>query len=209
MLTRTTPAIKNNTGPAENLFIDDIPKPAPAAGEALIKVKAFGLNRMDLLQREGKYPVPPQAPPTMGVEFSGVIEGFGDGSNVGDFKVGGEVLGLAYGGAYAEYIVVALAMLVHKPKELSWEEAAGVPEVSIGYAAEDRAIADVCVCTVDMDYRLASPFPHWRFPTWPIRPLARRCLFRLAIGHPTRQGPRRKSHLRDGRFAREDRFPDS
>lgn len=145
MLTRTTPAIKNNTGPAENLFIDDIPKPAPAAGEALIKVKAFGLNRMDLLQREGKYPVPPQAPPTMGVEFSGVIEGFGDGSNVGDFKVGGEVLGLAYGGAYAEYVVVALAMLVHKPKELSWEEAAGVPEVSIGYAAEDRAIADVYV----------------------------------------------------------------
>lgn len=52
---------------------------------------------MDLLQREGKYPVPPQAPATMGVEFSGVIEGFGPDVNC-DFKVGDEVFGLAYGG---------------------------------------------------------------------------------------------------------------
>lgn len=93
-----------------------------------MKIKAFGLNRMDLLQREGKYPLPPQAPSTMGVEFSGTLEEFG-GADEGGFKVGDEVLGLAYGGAYAEYIVVSLAMLVHKPKELSWEEAAGVPEV--------------------------------------------------------------------------------
>lgn len=51
---------------------------------------------MDLLQREGKYPVPPQAPETMGVEFSGVVEGLG--SDDSDFKVGDEVFGLAYGG---------------------------------------------------------------------------------------------------------------
>lgn len=119
--------IKNNTGPAENLFVDNIPKPSPSAGEALVKIKAFGLNRMDLLQREGKYPVPPQAPPTLGVEFSGVIEVVAEGTDC-DFKAGDEVFGLAYGGAYAEYIVVSPAMLVHKPAELSWEEAAGVPE---------------------------------------------------------------------------------
>lgn len=96
-----------------------------------MKIKAFGLNRMDLLQREGKYPLPPQAPSTMGVEFSGTVEEFGEaeGADSNGFKIGDEVLGLAYGGAYAEYIVVSLAMLVHKPKELSWEEAAGVPEV--------------------------------------------------------------------------------
>lgn len=83
---------------------------------------------MDLLQREGLYPLPPQAPPTMGVEFSGVIESFGpDGHE--DFKIGDEVFGLAYGGAYAEYITVSTHMIVHKPKQLSWEEAAGVPEV--------------------------------------------------------------------------------
>lgn len=62
-----------------------------------MKIKAFGLNRMDLLQREGMYPVPPQAPKILGVEFSGVIESLGDGDCL-DFKVGDEVFGLAYGG---------------------------------------------------------------------------------------------------------------
>lgn len=54
---------------------------------------------MDLLQREGLYPVPPQAPETMGVEFSGVVENLG--SETADFKVGDEVFGLAYGGEIA------------------------------------------------------------------------------------------------------------
>lgn len=97
-------AIKNGTGPAENLFIDNIPKPSPSTGEALVKIKAFGLNRMDLLQREGKYPVPPQAPATMGVEFSGVIEGMDESTNCG-FKVGDEVFGLAYGGEFLSFCV--------------------------------------------------------------------------------------------------------
>jgi NADPH:quinone reductase-like Zn-dependent oxidoreductase len=56
---------------------------------------------MDLLQREGHYPVPPQAPKTLGVEFSGIIEDVGEKPERG-FKVGDEVFGLAYGGAYAE-----------------------------------------------------------------------------------------------------------
>jgi NADPH:quinone reductase-like Zn-dependent oxidoreductase len=85
---------------------------------------------MDLLQREGHYPLPPQAPKTLGVEFSGTIESFGCEPE-GGFNVGDQVFGLAYGGAYAEYIVVSTHMLVHKPKELSWEEAAGVPETWI------------------------------------------------------------------------------
>ncbi|KAJ6190909.1 hypothetical protein N7519_000930 [Penicillium mononematosum] len=122
--------IKGGKGPATSLFIDQIAKPTAAEGQAIVKIRAFGLNRMDLLQREGLYPLPPQAPPTMGVEFSGVIESFGpDGHE--DFKIGDEVLGLAYGGAYAEYISVSTHMLVHKPQELSWEEAAGVPETWI------------------------------------------------------------------------------
>jgi NADPH:quinone reductase-like Zn-dependent oxidoreductase len=62
-----------------------------------VKIKAFGLNRMDLLQREGKYPLPPQAGKILGVEFSGVIEGFGEEAEKG-FAVGDEVFGLAYGG---------------------------------------------------------------------------------------------------------------
>lgn len=121
--------IKNGAGPISALFVNpDTPKPTPTGSQALVKVKAFGLNRMDLLQREGRYPVPPQAPKTMGVEFSGVIEAFGGDPERG-FNIGDAVFGLAYGGAYAEYIAVSTHMLIHKPPELSWEEAAGIPEV--------------------------------------------------------------------------------
>ena len=87
---------------------------------------------MDLLQREGQYPLPPQAPTTLGVEFSGVIEELGSsGGGRENFSVGDEVFGLAYGGAYAEYIAVSTHMLVRKPRELSWEECAGIPETWI------------------------------------------------------------------------------
>jgi NADPH:quinone reductase-like Zn-dependent oxidoreductase len=61
---------------------------------------------MDLLQREGLYPVPPQAPETMGVEFSGVVESLG--AETGDFKVGDEVFGLAYGGTFLALLQVCI-----------------------------------------------------------------------------------------------------
>lgn len=114
--------------------MNDVEKPKPTGSQALIKVKAFGLNRMDLLQREGHYPVPPQASKILGVEFSGTIEELGSDSESG-FKKGDAVFGLAYGGAYAEYIAVSTHMLIHKPDELSWEQAAGIPEVSISKAS--------------------------------------------------------------------------
>jgi len=82
---------------------------------------------MDLLQREGHYPVPSTASLILGVEFSGHIVS----SPSSSFKIGDEVFGLAYGGAYAEFIAVSTRMLLHKPSHLSWEEAAGVPEVWI------------------------------------------------------------------------------
>ncbi|KZL87894.1 zinc-binding dehydrogenase [Colletotrichum incanum] len=118
-------------GPKENLFIrSDMPKPVPGNGEVLVKVKAFGINRMDTIQRLGDYPLPPQAPKTLGVEFSGIIQTFGPG-NHGTFKKGDEVFGLAYGGAYAEFIAVNQQMLLHKPASLTWEQAAGIPETWI------------------------------------------------------------------------------
>jgi len=123
--------IKGGKGYASHLFISSwIEKPKPAKSEALVKIKAFGLNRMDLLQREGHYPVPSGASKILGVEFSGHIVGLGPNVSEG-FKVGDEVFGLAYGGAYAEYIAVSSHMLVHKPSHLSWEEAAGIPETWI------------------------------------------------------------------------------
>jgi len=85
---------------------------------------------MDLIQREGKYPLPPQAGKILGVEFSGTIESFGEEAEKG-FKIGDEVFGLAYGGAYAEYLTVSTHMLIHKPPHLSWEQSAGIPETWI------------------------------------------------------------------------------
>lgn len=90
--------IENGIGPASSLFMNsNIPKPTPSTGQALVKIHSFGLNRMDLMQREGNYNVPPQGGKILGVEFSGWVEELGDG-DVDDFKVGDEVFGLAYGG---------------------------------------------------------------------------------------------------------------
>ncbi|KAK0322309.1 hypothetical protein LTR82_006762 [Friedmanniomyces endolithicus] len=123
--------IKGGTGGIDALYINDqTPKPQVDHAKALVKVKCFGLNRMDLLQREGKYPLPPQAGKILGVEFSGTIEELASESERG-FKKGDAVFGLAYGGAYAEYIAVSTHMLIHKPDELSWEQCAGIPETWI------------------------------------------------------------------------------
>ncbi|KAG8158502.1 hypothetical protein KVR01_011624 [Diaporthe batatas] len=126
--------IKGGKGPIEALYINDqVPKPTPAAHQALVRIKAFGLNRMDLIQRQGNYPLPPQAGPIMGVEFSGTIEALGseEAHHCRGLKVGDEVFGLAYGGAYAEYIAASTKMLLRKPAALSWEAAAGIPETFI------------------------------------------------------------------------------
>jgi NADPH:quinone reductase-like Zn-dependent oxidoreductase len=109
MVTDRRLAVKGGTGPADALYIDDIPVPPISGNQALVKIKAFGLNRMDLLQREGQYPLPPQAPETMGVEFSGSIEDLGPNPS-GDFKVGDEVFGLAYGGQFTKPLVTRLTI---------------------------------------------------------------------------------------------------
>lgn len=124
--------IKGGAGPISALFINpDTPKPTPGPAQVLVKIKCFGLNRMDLLQREGHYPLPPQAGPIMGVEFSGTIVSFGSPDHCLGFNEGDPVFGLAYGGAYAEYIAVSTKMLLRKPPSLSWEVAAGIPETWI------------------------------------------------------------------------------
>ncbi|KAI1786870.1 quinone oxidoreductase [Ganoderma leucocontextum] len=121
--------VKDGKGPVENLYLGEAEKPVPGPGEVLVKVKFFGLNRMDMIQREGKYPLPPGASTILGVEFSGHIEQVGEG--VSEWKEGDEVLGLAAGGAYAEYIVAPCGNLIKKPANLSWAEAASIPEVML------------------------------------------------------------------------------
>lgn len=127
-------------GPASSLFVNDaIPMPQIKPSECLVRIKAFGLNRADTMQREGKYPMPPWAPTIMGLEFSGVIEEVGSAAvdEQHHWKKGDEVFGLAYGGCYAEYVNVSKRMLLRKPKELSWEQCAGVPEVCCSNADVD------------------------------------------------------------------------
>ncbi|KZT69609.1 quinone oxidoreductase putative [Daedalea quercina L-15889] len=118
--------IKEGKGPIENLYLGETEKPAPKRGEVLVKVKAFGLNRMDISQREGKYPPPPGASTILGVEFSGHVTQLGE--DVTGWKAGDEVFGLAYGGAYAEFMTVPEKNVLKKPSHLSWYEAASIPE---------------------------------------------------------------------------------
>ncbi|EST09760.1 Alcohol dehydrogenase GroES-like protein [Kalmanozyma brasiliensis GHG001] len=119
--------VKDSKGPSSSLYLGSSPVPTLEDDEVLVKIKAFGLNRMDIMQREGQYPLPPHAPTIMGVEFSGHIVSTKNLKDV-QWKVGQEVFGLAVGGAYAEYIKVPARMILEKPSELDWIQAAAIPE---------------------------------------------------------------------------------
>jgi len=118
--------IKNGKGPIENLYVGDSERLQPSEGQVLVKIAAFGLNRMDVNQREGVYPPPPGASHILGVEFSGIVHELGLG--VTKWSLGDEVYGLVGGGAYAEYVVCNQGLLIKKPVHLSWVEAASIPE---------------------------------------------------------------------------------
>ncbi len=105
----------------------DVPKPEPKPGEVLIKVVAAGVNRPDVAQRKGVYPPPPGAPQDIpGLEVAGVIEGVG--SEVTLWKVCDEVCALVSGGGYAEYCVAPEGQCLPVPDNLSFIEAASLPE---------------------------------------------------------------------------------
>lgn len=114
-------------GGPDVLTMGEIATPTPGAGELLVRVRATALNRLDLLQRQGRYPVPPGAPPTLGVEMAGEVEGWGDG--VEGWSRGDRVCALLLGGGYAQYVAVPAAMAIPIPPSLSFEQAAGIPEV--------------------------------------------------------------------------------
>ncbi|KAI8640849.1 NADPH:quinone reductase [Parasitella parasitica] len=118
--------IVNTPGDASHLALGSFEKPVPTDTQILVNVKAFALNRMDILQREGKYKVPAHASPILGVEVSGVVESIG--KDVKDFKVGEAVFGLMPGGGYAEFAVLEESLTMHKPDTISFEEAAAIPE---------------------------------------------------------------------------------
>src|SRR5947207_3976389 len=113
-------------GGPEVLKVAELPKPAPKANEILVKVAAAGVNRPDVLQRAGNYPVPPDASPLPGLEIAGEVVDLGAAVKL--WQRGDKVCALANGGGYAEYCAVPETQALAVPKKLSLAEAASLPE---------------------------------------------------------------------------------
>jgi NADPH2:quinone reductase len=107
-------------GGPDALRCDDVPRPEPRAGEALVRLEASGINFIDVYQRTGVYPV--ALPATLGQEGAGVVEALGDG--VADVRVGDRVAYTGVLGAYAEYAAVPAARLVRLPAGVSTRDGA-------------------------------------------------------------------------------------
>jgi len=113
-----------------SLVVEDRPVPEPGDHDVLVRVAGAGINRADLLQRAGRYPAPPGAPPDIpGLEFAGVVETAGRA--VGDLRPGDHVMGIVAGGGQAEYLVTAAAHCARVPDSLDLVEAGGIPEAFI------------------------------------------------------------------------------
>jgi NADPH:quinone reductase len=118
-------------GGIENLEIREVNKPTlSAADDVIVKVHAAGLNRADLLQVKGQYPAPAGYPQEIpGLEFAGEVAEIG--KNAAAFKIGDCVFGITAGGAQAEYIRTKESLLVKIPENLTYIEAAAIPEAFI------------------------------------------------------------------------------
>ena len=118
-------------GPPSVITNVDLPRPEPAAGQLLVRVKAAGVGNWDALVREGKLPNE-QLPLILGYELAGIVEGIG--TEVSGIKHGDEVYGATneqLTGAYAEYALPSARMMAQKPKTLNFIEAASAPIVTV------------------------------------------------------------------------------
>ena len=114
-------------GGIDKIQFGETEKPVITENEILIHVKAAGINRADVMQRQGKYPPPKGASEILGLEISGEVVELGN--NVSRWKTGDKIFGLIPGGGYAEYAKIHQYMAIEKPDKLSFEAAAAVPEV--------------------------------------------------------------------------------
>ena len=117
--------ISENGGP-EAMVIKEGEPPDPGKGEVLIKVYAAGVNRPDVMQRQGLYPPPPGASLILGLEVAGEV--VATGNDVSDWSVSDRVCALTNGGGYAQYVAVPTGQCLPVPAGLSMEEAAALPE---------------------------------------------------------------------------------
>jgi len=114
-------------GDADALILAQVPTPVLAADEVLVQVAAAGVNRADLMQRQGFYPPPPNSSPYPGLEVSGTISVLGERAT--GWTVGDQVCALLSAGGYAEQVAVPVAQLLPVPETVSMVEAAALPEV--------------------------------------------------------------------------------
>ena len=113
-------------GNTDVMYLGESELPQLKPNEILVKVEAFAINRADILQRKGKYPSPEGASPLMGLEVAGVVY---DANGSKRYQQGDRICGLVPGGGYAEYTAVDEEMLIPISNEMTFEEAAAIPEV--------------------------------------------------------------------------------
>lgn len=117
----------SKAGSPDVLQVKDVDIPTPTGNEVLISIKAAGVNRPDIAQRQGKYPPPPGAPADIpGLEVAGIIAECGSG--VSRWKKGDEVCALLAGGGYADFALAHQDLCLPIPQGLSYTEAASLPE---------------------------------------------------------------------------------
>jgi putative PIG3 family NAD(P)H quinone oxidoreductase len=121
--------VVDRPGDESVMRVGEVPSPTPGPGEIRIAVAAAGVNRADLLQRQGRYPPPAGASEVLGLECSGTVAEIGGG--VTAFRVGDRVMALLAGGGYAEEVVVDARHAMPVPDALSLVEAAAFPEVFV------------------------------------------------------------------------------
>lgn len=115
-------------GGPEVLAVHDVPEPEPGPHDLTVEVAAAGVNRADLLQRQGQYPPPPGAPPWPGLEVSGTVVAIGAGVAKDGWRVGDQVAALLPGGGYAERVAVPAGLALPVPDGVSTIDAAALPE---------------------------------------------------------------------------------
>ena len=113
-------------GDADVMQLSRVTTPTPAAAEVLIRVAAAGINRPDVMQRQGMYPPPPGAPDILGLEVSGSVVGVGEA--VTQLKIGDQVCALVAGGGYAQYCIASEPLCLRIPENMDMVSAAALPE---------------------------------------------------------------------------------
>ena len=117
-------------GDPEVLQAQRVPLPEPGPGQLLVRVEAAGVNRPDVLQRRGLYPMPPGVTAIPGLEIAGIVVAIGPDANgaATAFDIGDRICGLTDGGVYAEYVVLPASQALKRPANLDAIHAAAIPE---------------------------------------------------------------------------------